>query len=156
MHKSNSACGLDNYDSPVDWPAYQDYDWRELYKGHPCYTPGEYCGTWEAPGRHRGGTGEAPGRHLGIVQIYPAATCQPSVSHLPATCQPPASHLPATCRPPLSVLSGTYLTSVHTSSHCSQRQGPGHPAVQAPPTLQGLASDGGSPVRAGHHVVLQG
>lgn len=30
----------DNYSHPVVYPPYQPQDWRNLYKGHACYTPG--------------------------------------------------------------------------------------------------------------------
>eukprot|EP00798_Chlamydomonas_sp_ICE-L_P007380 gene7380-504_t len=40
-HKSNSGYVSDNYSKPMDrMPEYQHYsDWRQMYKGHPCYDP---------------------------------------------------------------------------------------------------------------------
>ncbi|GFR42914.1 hypothetical protein Agub_g3913, partial [Astrephomene gubernaculifera] len=41
-HVSGTAWGYDNYTSPLDpWPPYELGDWRKIYDGHPCYTPGK-------------------------------------------------------------------------------------------------------------------
>ncbi|GAX81627.1 hypothetical protein CEUSTIGMA_g9055.t1 [Chlamydomonas eustigma] len=40
-HKSGTGYNPDNYNMPIFWPGYQDTDWRELYKGHACFTPGK-------------------------------------------------------------------------------------------------------------------
>lgn len=46
-HESNSAYEADNYTEPFKKPPYQNFDWREMYKGHPCYTPGKVSkGGW--------------------------------------------------------------------------------------------------------------
>ena len=29
----------DNYSAPLQWPGYQDRDWRESYRGHACFDP---------------------------------------------------------------------------------------------------------------------
>ena len=42
VHASNTGWDPDNYSHPVQWPGYQETDWREVYKGHPCYTSGEW------------------------------------------------------------------------------------------------------------------
>ena len=34
----------DNYSAPFKWPGYQDKDWREIYKGHPCFDPNKVQG----------------------------------------------------------------------------------------------------------------
>jgi hypothetical protein len=40
-HESGTGWDQDNYTAPVHWPGYQDTDWRALYKGHACFTPGK-------------------------------------------------------------------------------------------------------------------
>ena len=43
-HQSMSAYWADNYNDRLVWPGYQERDWRELYKGHACFTPGKHMG----------------------------------------------------------------------------------------------------------------
>lgn len=42
-HTSNTGWDPDNYSAPLSMPGYQEADWREIIKGHACYTPGEGC-----------------------------------------------------------------------------------------------------------------
>ncbi|KAG2431439.1 hypothetical protein HXX76_009454 [Chlamydomonas incerta] len=42
VHVSGTAWGYDNYSAPLPpWPPHVEGDWRDIYDGHPCYTPGK-------------------------------------------------------------------------------------------------------------------
>ena len=51
-HSSNTGWDPDNYNNPVIMKGYQETDWREIIKGHPCYTPGADVATAEAQLHH--------------------------------------------------------------------------------------------------------
>ncbi len=86
--RSGSAYGPDNYTQPMnDFPNHQPGDWRELYQGHPCYTPG------------------VGGLHTRVGNAY-CIRCQdavnvPSVCGFPRLMQPPqfASCMEGVCLP---------------------------------------------------------
>ncbi|KAG1665166.1 hypothetical protein FOA52_005547 [Chlamydomonas sp. UWO 241] len=40
-HQSNTAYGMDNYTDPQFLSEWYPQDWRNIYKGHACYTPGK-------------------------------------------------------------------------------------------------------------------
>jgi hypothetical protein len=52
-HVSGTGYPPDNYTLEFTWPGYQDTDWRELYKGHACFTPGKdlVIPLFKAPGK---------------------------------------------------------------------------------------------------------
>lgn len=45
-----AAYDRDNYSRPMTHPEYQPVDWRNVYLGHPCYSPGKVGARWMQDG----------------------------------------------------------------------------------------------------------